>query len=99
MPAPNSVRAGRAFVELDTQDKLSRGLSRAQAKLRAFGRVVGRIGRSMALVGGAGVAAVLASARAFARMGDSVAKMARRTGLSAETISELAAYINENRRE
>ena len=42
MTAPNSIRAGRAFVELFTDDsKLVRGLHSAEKKLKAAGTATG----------------------------------------------------------
>jgi hypothetical protein len=41
MPNTRGIRAGRAFVELGVNDRLTRGLRRAQRQLRAFGRACG----------------------------------------------------------
>jgi len=86
-----SIRAGRAFVELFADDsKLVRGLKRAQAKLRAFGKSIRDMGLKVAAAGSSVVTALLGSAKLYSSMGDQIAKMARRTGLSVETVSELA---------
>ncbi len=84
------IRAGRAFVELFVDDKkLVRGLRRAEKKLKAFGQSIRNIGLKMAGLGAAMLAPMLAAAKAFSSMGDQVAKMAKRTGLSVEALSEL----------
>jgi len=84
------IRAGRAFVELFADDsKLVRGLRRAERKLRAFGDSVRNLGLKMAALGSAMLAPLAASAKLFSGYGDQVAKMAKRTGLSVETLSEL----------
>ena len=84
------IRAGRAFVELFADDsRLVRGLKAAEAKVMAFGRSIQRIGKGMMALSAAVVAPLVASAKVFAKMGDAVAKMARRTGFSAESLSEL----------
>lgn len=44
----SAVRAGRAFVELGTDDKIAAGLRRAQRRLRAFGATVAGIGAKLA---------------------------------------------------
>lgn len=45
MPSGRNIKAGRAFVELYADDdKLQRGLRRAQAKLKAFGSAVQGVG-------------------------------------------------------
>jgi len=83
------IKAGRAYVELGVGDKLTAGLKRAQARLRAFGEGVTRWGTRIFAVGSAFAAPAVVAAKSFARMGDQVAKMAKRTGLSVETLSEL----------
>jgi len=97
MVSPRGIRAGQAFVELFADDsRLVRGLKRAHAKLKAFGRSVQAIGDGMRDVGlrvmglGMAVLAPLAgAAKAFASTGDALAKMSKRTGVSVEALSEL----------
>jgi len=85
-----AIRAGRAFVELFADDsKLVRGLKHAQAKLKAFGQSVRDLGLRLARLGAALLVPMLGAAKAFSSMGDQVAKMSKRTGLSVETLSEL----------
>lgn len=87
----NAIRAGRAFVELFADDtKLVRGLRAAEKKLRAFGASISRMGRQMATLGSAILTPLVAASKAFAVMGDSVGKMAKRTGFSTEALSELS---------
>jgi len=83
------IKAGRAYVELGVGDKLTAGLKRAQARLKAFGEGVTRWGTRIFAVGSAFAAPAVIAAKSFASMGDQVAKMAKRTGLSVETLSEL----------
>ncbi len=90
MANARSIRAGRAFVELFADDsKLVRGLRRAERKVKAFGDSIRNLGLKTVALGAAILAPLAASARLFAGYGDSVAKMARRTGLSVEALSEL----------
>jgi len=90
MPSAKGIRAGRAFVELFADDsKLVRGLRRAEKKLKAFGNSIRNLGLKMAGLGTAILAPLLGTAKAFSSMGDQVAKMAKRTGLSVEALSEL----------
>jgi len=89
MPSTQGIRAGRAFVELFADDsKLVRGLRAAERKLKAFGASVRNMGLKMAGLGTAVLAPMLVAAKAFSSMGDQVAKMAKRTGLSVEALSE-----------
>ena len=90
MASTQGIRAGRAFVELFADDsKLVRGLRRAQKKLKAFGQSIRAMGLKIAGLGAAMLAPMLGAAKAFSSMGDEVAKMAKRTGASVETLSEL----------
>jgi len=66
MAGAREIRAGKAYVELSTKDKMSRGLARAQARLRAFGAVCQRMGRSLFTVGGAALAGLGAASKVFA---------------------------------
>ena len=83
------IRAGRAFVELGVSDKLTRGLRAAQKRLQAFGASVSSLGARIAALGTAALAPLAASVRTFASAGDVLDKMAARTGVSAEALSEL----------
>jgi hypothetical protein len=90
MAGTQGIRAGRAFVELFADDsKLVRGLRRAEKKLRAFGDSIRNFGLKLTALGSAMLAPLVASAKLFSGYGDQVAKMAKRTGLSVETLSEL----------
>lgn len=88
--AGRGVKAGKAYVELFADDnKLVRGLRRAQRKIKAFGASVQQAGRSMAMLSAAIAAPLVASVKVFTSMGDTLDKMAKRTGVSVEVLSEL----------
>ena len=90
MATAQGIRAGKAFVELFADDsRLVRGLRRAEKKVKAFGDLVRKLGLKTTAVGSAMIAPLAASAKLFSTYGDGVAKMARRTGLSVEALSEL----------
>ena len=90
MASTRAIRAGRAFVELFADDKKPvRGLRRAEKRIKAFGQSMRNLGLKVAGLGTAVLAPLAASAKAFSSMGDQVAKMAKRTGLSVEALSEL----------
>lgn len=86
-----AIRAGRAFVELFADDTaLVRGLRRAEKRLHAFGQSVRAAGLKIAGLGVAMAAGLYGSAKLFSTMGDHLAKMSKRTGMSAEALSELS---------
>jgi hypothetical protein len=90
MASSQGIRAGRAFVELFADDtKLVRGLKSAEKRLKAFGAGVQSIGTALFGLGTAAIAPLLATTNVFASMGDQLAKMSARTGISVESLSEL----------
>jgi hypothetical protein len=90
MPRASDIRAGGAFVELLLRDeKYLRGLLRAQAKLMRFSAAVTKAGKQMMAMGAGMVAPILAAAKSFAKMGDTLDKMSARVGASVEFLSAL----------
>lgn len=85
----SGIRAGRAFVEIGIDDKLSAGLARASARLRSFGRGLSVIGAGFIAAGGAIAAPLAAGLRVFQKYGDALDKAAGRTGFTVEQLSEL----------
>lgn len=91
MAKASGIKAGRAYVELFADDsRLVRGLRRAQQRLKAFGDSVQQIGRRMMFIGAAATAALLATTKVFADVGDELQKMSLRTGIDVESLSALA---------
>jgi hypothetical protein len=64
--------------------------------LNNFGAKVGQIGRSLALVGTAVVAALGGAGKLFAATGDKLEKMSRRTGFTVEQLSALNFVASQN---
>ena len=89
MAGARGIRAGRAYVELGVNNRLSSGLRRASAQLKAFGAGVRSIGMQVAMAGAVMAAPFILATRQFAKMGDEVDKISKRTGVSAEALSEL----------
>ena len=65
MPSPNSVRAGSAFVELYVRDKVTVGLTKAAASLKAFSRVADRVGMQMMRTGAMMAVPIAVAGKAF----------------------------------
>jgi hypothetical protein len=90
MADARGIRAGAAYVELFvTDNKLTRGLQKASAKLKAFGTAISDMGGRMARFGALVLAPLAASAKVFADMGSELVDMSQRTGVSVEALSEL----------
>ena len=90
MSQSSGIRAGKAYIELATNDsKLIKGLQSAQRRMAAFGSSLTKIGGGL-IGAGAGLAApLLAAASYFAASGDQLSKAADRTGATVESLSEL----------
>ena len=85
-----AIRAGRAFVELFTDDsKLVRGLRAASGKLKAWGSTVTGMGVKLMAGGAAIVGPMLAAVKTFMSAGDALDKMSGRVGVSVEFLSAL----------
>lgn len=95
MASTSGIRAGRAFVELGVNDKLTAGLKKAQAQLRAFGDGVKAIGVEMVKVSAAVAAPFAASTMVFAGFEQ---EMARVRALTGATGDDFAALEKEARR-
>ncbi len=89
MGKAQGIRAGKAFVELGVSDKLTRGLRRAQKRLKAFGAGLRNIGTRITAFGATLAAPLAASLKVFSSAGDQLDKMSKRTGVSVESLSEL----------
>src|ERR1035441_987110 len=90
MAESGAIRAGRAFVELFTDDsKLVRGLASAQKKLTAFGSQVAGLGKKMAALGSAVAAPLIAAAKSFGTAGSELYTMSQRTGVTVEALGQL----------
>jgi len=85
-----SIRAGRAFVELFADnDQLQRDLKRAEARVRRFGSRVSEIGNRVARAGTALAAPIAAATTQFARAGAQTERVARRLDTTVESLSAL----------
>lgn len=91
MADSKGIRAGRAFVELFTDDsKLARGLKAASARLKAWGESIASMGKRVMGLGMAVYAPLSAMAVVAAESGAELYEMARRTGMSVEALSGLS---------
>ena len=97
MSNSSGIRAGRAFVELATSDgKLIAGLRNAERRLRAFGASVRQIGLRLIAAGAAIATPLIASIKVFTSLGDKLDKMAGRTGIAVEALSELSYAADQS---
>lgn len=90
MADAKGIRAGAAYVELAVKDsKLARGLDAAAKRLNAFGRSITTLGAKIAGLATAAMTPLVGIAAYFKDSGDALNKMAARTGVSTEALSEL----------
>ncbi len=90
MSKSGGIKAGKAYVSIYADSSpLVRGMKIAERKLRRFGANVTQIGMKMTAVGAAMSAPFALAVRSFSKMGDSLAKMSKRTGVSVESLSAL----------
>lgn len=90
MAGKADIRAGGAFVELFVKGaKLEAGLNQFAAKINQFGETCQSIGTKIAAVGASAMAGFGAAVKQFADSGDELAKMAQRTGMTVEALSQL----------
>lgn len=90
MASRSAIEAGRAVFRLNADnDPFVRALRQAEAKLRAFAKTMASISAGIAKVGAAITGPLIAASLVFAKTGDAAAKMARRTGLTAESVTAL----------
>ena len=92
MANTSSIRAGRAFVELFTDDsRLVRGLRRASRKVKAFGEQIKTIGRKMAELGAAITLPLAAATKVFAGFDDQMRTVQAVLGATGEQFERLTA--------
>jgi len=90
VPAAGAIRAARAYVELFADDsKLVRGLRRAQAKLKAFGRSIQQFGRRLLSVGILAAVPFALSAKTFANFESQMARVKALTGATESQFTRL----------
>ncbi len=91
--AARDIEAGRAFLRLGLKNELAKQLSgalnNAGRKLKSGGQAMVQAGAAMGAAGSAILAPIVGSIRQFAKVGDELDKMSRRTGIAAPALAEL----------
>lgn len=88
MAKTGAIRAGQAYVEVFADNsKLIKGMRAAEKRIQDFGKSVRTMGLYIAAAGAAIVAPLIKASMVFSTMGDNIAKMSQRTGLSVEMLS------------
>ena len=97
MALSDGIRAGAAYIEIYTRDsRLVAGLEAAERRLKAFGSSITAVGKTLMGLGVAGITPLLATTAIFSEMGDKLAKMSVRTGISVESLSELGYAADQS---
>ncbi len=92
----SGIRAGRAFVEIGANDKLTAALSAAQAKMKAFADGAMGVGRQLATMGVTASIPFALSAATFASFDDamrSVGAVSRATDAELQAMTATAAEL------
>jgi hypothetical protein len=85
----DGVKAGRAYVELSTKDKLSAGLKRAKERLAAWAKGLALIGGGITAFSTSILGGLMATVRQFTTIGGELDDMRTATGVSVEMLSAL----------
>lgn len=80
---------GKVAVTIEAKDKASPIVKGVGGKLQGLSQQARKMGMAFTVAGGAIVGAMALSVKSFAEAGDEVQKMALRTGISTEALSEL----------
>ena len=97
MAIASGIRAGAAYVELAIKDsRFVKGLDAAAKKLKAFGASVAGLGSRLVALGGSALAPITGMISHFKDVGDALNKMAARTGVSTEALSELGFVAEQS---
>jgi len=96
MVAPGAIRAGRAFVEIFADDRLlTRGLKRAQARLRAFANQVGAVGQSLTKLAAGVAVPVGVATKVFVSLSDQLLTVKAITGATGAEFEKLSEKAKE----
>ena len=90
MAGAQGIRAGKAYVELGVHDKLTRGLRRAQKRLKAFGDGVRAAGMQMVRASAAAIVPFAASGVVFAGFEQRMARVKALTNASSRDFIRLS---------
>jgi len=96
MPSARGIRAGAAYIELYAHDnRLIRGMRRAERRLKAFGKSVSAIGRRMMGLGAVLAAPFAIATRTYAKFSDTMSAVKAITGATAEEFEGLRDQAKE----
>jgi hypothetical protein len=91
MAGASGIKAGRAYVEIGTDEsQLQKGLNAAGSKLKGFGAGIAAIGGVTAGLEGVIKGSFFGAAKVFADTGSELNDMSARTGVSVEALSALS---------
>ena len=87
--AKADVKAGSAYVSIGMKSSITKDLNKIKTELNDFGSSIMGIGSKVAGMGLAITGSLTAAVVNFSNVGDTLGKMAARTGVAASTMSEL----------
>jgi len=83
------MKVGDAKIEISAEDKASAKMKGVERSMDSMGKQMAKTGAIMVAAGAAIMAGIWKMADSYTKAGDEVAKMAKRTGFSTESLSEL----------
>jgi hypothetical protein len=97
MATGKQIRAGGAFVEIGVKlTALEKGLRTVQAKMRAAGATIAKLGAGITAAFLPATVAVAKSVKTFANVGSQLKDISDRFGVSAQTVGELGYAAEQN---
>lgn len=90
MASESSIKAGKAWWEITARDKATEVIDKVAAKMQSVGKSVGLVGAAMAGAGTAVVAPIALAAKQFSDYADGLNDTNVKTGISVESLSQLA---------
>ena len=86
----SKVKAGEGYVEIGIRNRIAAGAKGVQSDLKKLASKAGKTGKLLAGIGLSVAGPMVAATLSFAKAGDELDKMSKRTGLSVESLSSLS---------
>jgi len=96
MVGSKGVEAGRAFIRLGVSDETDKAFKAIRRKALQLSRNIGRIADTTLKFAGALAAPIALATRSFAKYGDQIDKMSKRTNLTTDAVQSLSFAFEQS---